>query len=281
MKIMLIFILSNYIFRIEVTYMSAWNQFEIDSTNYLNNLFGQYATFTHHGGSDSTISDIYVETKSGKTFYIDAKHCPAQCGQFVLLPNIQTQKFEYSKQNINPLNPYAEQIITHMNNNFEVFKEAGTAGKTIEIDSNIFVNWIKSAYKHKKTYLFITNNFALIPINAFEKYFYVTAKYRIKRSGSSSVGKTHISEVKAYIDNNYKIKDFLINGSKLFVSSKQNLHNSRFILNGYEYMFSLRDNEYEIRKLSNTYNANVIFSIDIKSDIKGLSNDKFISFLLK
>jgi len=43
-------------------------------------------------------------------------------------------------------------------------------------------------------------------------------------------------------------------------------------------MFSLRGNEYELRKLSNTYNANVIFSIKQKSS-RGLNDEDFIRYL--
>ena len=56
--------------------------------------------------------------------------------------------------------------------------------------------------------------------------------------------------------------------------STRNLHDVRFVLDGYEYMFSIRDDKYEIRKLSNTFNANVIFSI-FKKNQKGLTDAEF------
>ena len=68
-------------------------------------------------------------------------------------------------------------------------------------------------------------------------------------------------------------------GDKLFVTSSLDLHNERFIYGDYEYMISDRGSSYEVRKLSNTYNANVIFSIDLKGDRAGMSNDEFIAFL--
>lgn len=70
--------------------MATWDNFEIEATRYLENKFGSFASFVHQGGADSTVPDIFVRLKSGKSFYIEAKHSPAQCGQFVLLPNIQT-----------------------------------------------------------------------------------------------------------------------------------------------------------------------------------------------
>ena len=41
----------------------------------------------------------------------------------------------------------------------------------------------------------------------------------------------------------------------------------------------MRDNYYEIRKLSNTFNANVIFSIELKSNDSGISIADFIFIL--
>ena len=44
-------------------------------------------------------------------------------------------------------------------------------------------------------------------------------------------------------------------------------------------MFSLRDSEYEIRKLSDTHNSNVIFSINIIDTKKGIETNEFIRAL--
>lgn len=261
--------------------MSNWEDFEVDCTNYLNKNFNNYAKFIHKGGSDSTTPDIFVETNN-KNFYIEAKHSPAQCGQFVLIPNIQTSSFEYSKKNIVKLNIYSKTIMEYMNNYFDEFREAGTAGKDINIpnSSNIFSNWIINAYKEKGIKFIITNDYVILPIEKFNNYFYVSAKYRIKRSGSSSVGANKVHSILNYINScNYNINDFRIDNSKLFITSNECLHNKRFIFQQYEYMFSQRNDEFEIRKLSNTYNANVIFSIHKKDCVSGLSNDEFIKFL--
>lgn len=85
----------------EESTMATWDNFEIEATRYLENKFGSFASFIHQGGADSTVPDIFVRLKSGKSFYIEAKHSPAQCGQFVLLPNIQTKSFIYSRKNAN------------------------------------------------------------------------------------------------------------------------------------------------------------------------------------
>lgn len=261
--------------------MATWEDFEIECTDYLNNTFHDYARFTHQGGSDSTVPDIHVITNSGDSFYIEAKHSPAQCGQFVLLPDLNTNTFQYSSQNANRINTYATKIMDYMNNDFDAFREAGTAGKDILIPDreNIFSGWIIQTYKDKGVRFFITNDYTILPIEEFQQYFEVSAKYRIKRSGSSSVGKSRIPAVRDYIHHmDYTIRDERIDDDKFFVLSPQNLHNQRFILRGYEYMFSLRQPEYELRKLSNTYNANVIFSVSQKRT-SGLSKTDFISLI--
>ena len=264
--------------------MAIWEEFEIQCMDYLNNRFGAYARFFHQGGADSTVPDILVKTKSGSgnSFYIDAKHSPAQCGQFVLLPDLDTGTFEYSRLNVNRINRYAEMIMEYMNKDFDAFREAGTAGKDIDMPngSDIFAGWIIQAYKDKGADFFITNNYTILPIEHFREYFDVTAKYRIKRSGSGNVGKSRLKPVMDYIStHDYVITDSRVAEDKLFVVSPQQLHNHRFILRGIEYMFSLRGDEYELRKLSNTYNANVIFSIKHKASTPGMSEPEFIACL--
>lgn len=258
-----------------------WENFEKTCVDYLNNKFKQYAQFTWQGKSDSTKSDIEVITKNGKRFYIEAKHCPAQCGQFVLLPNIETKTFDYSRLNVSPINPYSLTIISVMNKDFESYKEAGTKGKSIEFinSSKIFANWIKNYYKNKDTRFIITNNFEIFSIDDIENIFDISATYRIKRSGSGSVGNSKINIVKQFIKDNYPIDSTHYEQDKLFATSKYDLHNKRFILNSTEYMFSKRENIYEIRKLSNTFNANVIFSIEFNPQINSINNKDFITLL--
>jgi hypothetical protein len=262
--------------------MAIWEDFEVSCTDYLNQNFGAFAKFTHKGGADSTKPDILVETKKGVVFYIEAKHSPAQCGQFVLFPNITTREFEYSRLNTSPINKYSKMIMNYMNQSFDEYREAGTKGKEINMknSSEIFSNWIVKIYKDKGVNFFITNNYTIIPIEDFSKYFYVTAKYRIKRSGSSDVGKGKIASIISYISaNTYGVYEHHTKNSKLFVKSNQELHNQRFVIQDYEYMFSLRKNEYEIRKLSNTYNANVIFSVEYNGTVSTMNSAEFTLYL--
>ena len=262
--------------------MSTWEQFEIDCTRFLMEQFGEYATFIHQGRSDSTVPDIKVTTKKNKQFYIESKHSPAQCGQFVLLPNVETRKFEYSRLNSTEINEFSQVIINHMNNNFEEFKEAGTAGKNIEFDNcqNVFNDWIVKTYKDKGVKFFITNNNVILPIEEFAEYFNVSAKYRIKRSGSSSVGSGNIDKVIEYLKSTFPNIELKTTYDKVFIYTNDNLHNQRFIIGRNEFMISKRENNFEVRKLSNTFNANVIFSIELKTNKDGISIADFIFVLV-
>ena len=263
--------------------MNVWEKFEEDCTLFLIEQFGEYAKFTHQGKSDSTIPDIKVETKKNKKFYIEAKHSPAQCGQFVLLPNVETKKFEYSRLNSTDINEFSQIIINHMNDDFEEFKEAGTAGKAIEFENcrDIFNQWIIKTYKDKGVKFFITNNYVMLPIEKFADYFNVSAKYRIKRSGSSSVGSGNINKVIQYLTTKYPDIKLKSVKDKVFIYAEYNLHNERFTIGKNEYMISKRADNYEIRKLSNTFNANVIFSIELKTNNGGISISDFIFILLE
>ena len=261
--------------------MPNWKEFELNCTKYLNDNFSKYAFFIHEGAEDSTKPDIKVITKTNDIFYIEAKLCPAQCGQFVLVPDIQSSTFTYSPQNDDPINIYSKTIQSHMNKSFEEYKEAGTTGKEIyfDNDTDIFCKWIFEHYKRKNVRFIITNNFKILRLEDFANHFIPSGTYRVKRSGSGDVGAKRIPKIKNYISSNYDVINMRDDGSKLFATSDNEYHNSRFYYEIYEYMFSKRISEYEIRKLSNTFNANVIFNITEISESEGLSSEEFISLL--
>ena len=124
--------------------MKDWERFEIESIEYLQNTFGTLASFIHQGKSDSTVPDILVVKSDNTEFYIEVKYAPAQCGQFVLIPNLDTSTFEYSTKNKGQIDQYSQAIINHMNTDFDSFREAGSKGKDIIFpgSNEIFINWI-------------------------------------------------------------------------------------------------------------------------------------------
>lgn len=262
--------------------MANWENFEWACTEYLNIRFGYYAKFIHQGGADSTVPDILATTKKGNSFYIEAKLSPAQCGQFVLLPDIKTKTFRYSDRNKSDINKYSSAIIAYMNKHFDKYREAGTKGESINMlnATEIFASWVMQTYRDKGVKFIITNNYTIFPLEKFNEYFTVTATYRVKRSGSKDVGKRLMHDVAEFLrTSSYNIISFQKDNNKLYVASALKLDNKRFMLGDYEYMLAKRNELYEVRKLSNTYNANVIFSIELKPDATGITDMDFIAHL--
>ncbi len=264
--------------------MSGWQEFEYAAADYLNETFGQYATFDVRGGADSTTPDILVHTNTGNCFYIEAKEPLAQCGQFVLIPNMGTSRFDFSIRNKTEINLPTRQIMDFMDSDFDRFSRAGTAGESIVMPNGdaVFAKWIIQYYRDKDVRFFVTSDpysgtFIIFPINDFPLHFNIEATYRIKKSGSRDVGAKRKQRLLDFIlHNNYGVYESRCTRSKLFVCSNQNLDNTTFVFDGLEFMFSRRNSEYELRLLSQTANANVIFSISKIAGRRGLSSAEFI-----
>lgn len=259
-----------------------WAQFEIDATNHLLERFGQYGHFTRQGAADSSVSDIFVETNAGNSFYIEAKLSPAQSGQFVLTPDMETGQFEYSVHNINALNEYSAAILEYMNSDFEQFSSAGSRGKSILFPEaeDIFAQWIIESYRQKHAEFIITNGFQLVPLEDFANAFNVSAKYRMKRSGTSHVGVRDTPLVMDFIRAEYGVDSFIVGEGKekgkLWIT--ENIPS--FFLGDREFLLSKPQNgAYAIRKRSTTQNSNVIFSVRLNKDYVGMTDNDFAAML--
>lgn len=232
--------------------------------------FSEEATFTLEGGSNSTVSDILVETVGGKKFYIEVKQPQSQSGQFVLLPNIHDKKFVFSSLNKTKPNEATNTIIEHMNNSFESFSKAGTGGRSLDIDSKVFDQWVMDYYTSKGVKYFITKgvDYIIFPTNKLASYYDVTAKYRVKRSGSSQPSSKYRSLVISELSSNYGAGNVVTEGSRVFLKNVvKNVDKTRFQLGDYEYYFaSKNDGYYEVRQLSKTFNMNVIFGMSLKRE---------------
>ena len=62
-----------------------------------------------------------------------------------------TQTFQYSKQNTDSINSSAQMIMEYMNQKFDDYRNAGTAGKEIVMPGGqeIFAAWIVEHYRKK------------------------------------------------------------------------------------------------------------------------------------
>lgn len=247
--------------------MHPGEQFELRCYEYLKKFYKTKETdFYHEGGMDSTKSDI-ATVKNGKIdFYIEAKDMSAQSGQFVLLPDAERECFVFSPRNHSKPNKMTDIIINYMNSDFQRFNNAGTAGEALNIDTGIFADWIVEYYKNKNVKYIISYNkdYVIFPIRKFEQYFNIFANYRIKKSGSGSPAKKDIPVVEELIREYYTTAQLYREDKKLFVNISENIHKDKFTLGNYTYYLSERNtNNYEVRRLSNTYNMNVIFSVKL------------------
>lgn len=260
--------------------MRPGEAFEIECYNYLQKKYGD--RFYREGGMDSTKSDIAVIKNNLTAFFIEAKDAAAQSGQFVLFPDEETKKFVFSSRNKSEPNEMTDIIIDYMNRDFDRFNSAGTAGESLDIDSDVFSNWIIQHYidKDVKYVISYRNGYVILPIEKFDEYFDISAKYRIKKSGSGKPAKKDILAIAEIINNTYSSAEFYPEEKSLFVKIPENVYTPKFILGKYTYYLSKTEysNIYEVRRLSNTYNMNVIFSIQLrrsqdKADLKEFEAD--------
>lgn len=269
----------NFLEKQEVKIMKPGEEFEIRCYEYLKRLYGTgTTTFHHEGGMNSTKSDIAVINGGYTKFYIEAKNTDAQSGQFVLLPNEETKTFVFSPRNRSEPNEMTEIMIEYMNNDFDRFNNAGTSGESLNIDSSVFSNWIIEYYieKNVKYVISYKNDYVILPIRKFADYFDISANYRIKKSGSNPPAKKDIPIIRQAIENAYPNVEFTYEGNKIYANISSRIYRDRFTLGKYTYYFSKQsDNVYEIRKLSNTYNMNVIFSIKLQKSQDLCDLDEF------
>lgn len=249
-----------------------WKKFEKDCCTYLNRSFSKdyNCKFQQKGGSDSHEPDIEVVRNGQTLFAIETKSNLAQCGQFVLFPNVQTKKFDYSSQNEFPENEYAKKIISSMNKNFDLYSRPSNT--KLEIDDNLIYDWIIDHYKNGRNSLFVISkkdNYVIFPVERFEHYFNVEAKYRIKASGSGDPSKNQQDDVKNVLDsNNISYSNLAFSGKKMNVELYDE-EREIIVLNGSKYKYQFKKNStglFNVRRLSNTRNANVIFSIKLKCE---------------
>lgn len=264
--------------------MKSGEEFEIRCFEYLKKMYADKSSvFERKGGMDSTTSDIAVTKDGVIQYYIEVKDTTAQSGQFVVFADEKSKKFIFSSQNKSTQNEMTDSIMDYMNKNFERFNNAGTAGEIIEIDTKVLSAWIMTFYQNKNVKYMISygNDYVIFPIRRFSAYFDITASYRIKKSGSSKPAKKDFPKIKEEICRLYPMSEFIEKSDKkLFVRINEKIKTDRFIVDKYEYYLShYQENEYEIRKLSNTKNRNVIFKIKLKKAQDKNDLDEFESGL--
>ena len=196
-------------------------------------------------------------------FNIEVKSPSAQSGQFVVLE--ESGKLVFSSRNKSN-NEEAEPFLVYMNANYDKFAKANTAGIKLEMDVDEYNAWIIRHYLNKNSQFVITydgQSFVIFPTKQYGKYFQTTCKYRIKTSGSNEVPIYMINDVVRLFNgtsHRYESK-------KLYVKSLTEYSKGDYLTLGeYNYRVSEKssDGYLYIRRLSNTRNPNVIFSVSLK-----------------
>lgn len=240
-----------------------WKDFEDECVAFLQTTYGHLGhLFEKHGESVSGESDILVTTKNGQSFYIEAKEPVAQSGQFVALPD--NGKFIFSAQNKDHANVYSREILDFMNDDYAVYSNPGTKGIDLPLPGKLMISWIKTHYNNKKVQFFITKDdagaFIIYAVDQLECYVTVTAKYRVKKSGSTDPTRGNYAEITLLL--NDSTARLIPTGKHLFLQSSNVVNGLRLIGEKYSYLFNeIKGGIFKVRRLSNTANPNVIFTI--------------------
>lgn len=267
--------------------MENWEICEKECFEYLKSKYAdKIFDFEHNGGFDSTKSDILLKKNGIVCFYIESKMTAAQCGQFVVKQ--EQGRFVNSENNRHQKSLIEEVIIDKINEQFEFYANPGTAGKSLNIEKEYFYEWICNFYKTKNVKYFIVEkevgknkltaeNFIIFPIKHFQRYFDVFATYRVKKSGSKVPSKNCIEEIENSLENQgitHSEIDF--KDDKAYIGIQNKTEKFKIQALNYDYQFNpIKEKLFEIRQLSNTKNANVIFSISL---VKNQAENDLIEF---
>ena len=196
----------------------------------------------------------------------------AQAGQFVV--NDTGSGFEFSSMNRDASlanSKDVKKIIQYMTDNYQTYSNPGSRGVSIPPfdDKELFANCIATHNSDKNVKYVMTSekgnlsNYIIFPSNAENllHYFNITAKYRVKRSGSHRVPKSKVDDVLAGIRQKYN--DASLNEDGTVTIQDVDFKFDRIELNDNMTVMlrKIGDNVYTMRLRSNTANANVIFSL--------------------
>lgn len=259
--------------------MADWKDFERNATKLLNDIFNDFnLSFESGGGTNSKDSDIKIKKDNNFIANIEAKYNEPQCGQITVVP--EANKFIYSEKSVNNINQYTNVIIKYLNDNFHRYKNYSTKSINVDIDESILANWVKTYYSEESEWLIYSknkdtlteSNVLLIPINDLDKYFTVSAKFRIKKSGSNSkIADKDKERVKNIINDYLKDKVFTIeeDSKKLFVITDEEIGKTK-LDDGYYISAKNSSGKFGITKRNQTKNPNpnVMFDLTLKENVE-------------
>lgn len=258
-----------------------WEELENRCYEYLKQKYGKFASIEPFGKADSSKADIKISTKSSGEFFVEVKASNSQCCQFVLFPNEDTEQFDFSRQNRVPLSENCKAIISYMNERYKTYCKVGKKGIPVSVDCSVLYGLVNDFYSEKNVKFFITegNTLILFPIEKFSDFFDIKAFYRRKTSGSSEPNESNNNKEIAQGMSTQNLVGTIeykkVGGkTRCFLHTDADLHKKR--LECVEHTYQFKDNNYskaitkrysnvfEVRRLSNTSNPNVICQLSLK-----------------
>jgi hypothetical protein len=252
--------------------LQKWEIFQNEATDFLSNYFNIY--FSMEGGFDSTTSEITARNKNQVLTSIEAKFCPAQAGQIVLLSH--SNKFSFSDKSKNNSNSYTEEIIKYLNSNYASFKGANTASIPVDLCDSTLFNWVKTVYSEKNVEWIIASkkfnkltvaDLLFIPLKDIENYFDISIVFRRKKTGNTHIPGKDIIDFKTQLDlisSDYTIKK---TDNKYLLTLNSRISNFNI---GSKYLLSMTnvDCQYFIKKKDINTNPNIMFQLNLKDNIE-------------
>jgi len=253
--------------------LQKWEVFQNQATDFLSDYFNIHCAM--EGGFDATTSEITVRDTNRVITTIEAKFCPAQAGQIILLND--GNKFTFSDKSKNTENTYTQEIIKYLNDNFSEFQ--GNNSATIPITTISFktlYNWVKTVYGEKNVeWMIASKEFAnltaddtlLAPLDEIQNYFDISITFRRKKTGNDHIpGKDLLDfqEEMDLINPNYQIKR---TNNRYLMTLNSKVTNFNI---GTKYLLSMtnKDCQYYIKKKDMNTNPNLVFQLNLKDNIE-------------
>jgi hypothetical protein len=253
--------------------LQKWEVFQNEATNFLSDYFDIHCSM--EGGFDATTSEITVRNTDQVLTTIEAKFCPAQAGQIILLND--GREFIFSEKSKNTSNTYTEEIINYLNDNYASF--TGTSSATIPITTISFktlFNWVKTVYKEKNVeWIIASKEFCnlivddtlLAPLDEIENYFDISITFRRKKTGNDHIPGKDLPDFQEEMDlvnSNYQIKR---TNNRYLMTLNEKVTNFNI---GTKYLLSMtnKDCQYYIKKKDMNTNPNLVFQLNLKDNVE-------------
>jgi len=253
--------------------LQKWEVFQNEATEFLSDYFNICCSM--EGGFDATTSEITARNADQVLTTIEAKFCPAQAGQIILLTD--GNKFTFSEKSKNNSNASTLEIIDYLNENFSLF--SGNNSATIPITNisySTLFKWVKAVYSEKNVeWIIASKEFCnlskedtlFVPLNQIENYFDISITFRRKKTGNDHIpGKDLLDfqEEMDLVNPNYQIKR---TNNRYLMTLNSKVTNFNI---GTKYLLSMtnKDCQYYIKKKDMNTNPNLVFQLNLKDNIE-------------